>query len=249
MDLEASLFDLMKQDPKKFSNVIKQATFNFKKMYNEVLTIKNEDQTLKNGSSPEDYFSSLTMIEDWIQKCIDEIRIYLKPICYPLFVHLYLNLLNSRHSVHAQKFLNDNKDKYIAFKDEIDKLSLLQYPLDINNPLVRNYISNKVHIFISNETFNFFLHFLYTKRLILVIEILNKFFERSNILSKISQSEEEKNKFLLLDNTSEDIQKINSRTEIYYNKINKDIIDNLAKAKKGGINYDYLLSKIIILFT
>jgi len=33
MDLEASLFDLMKQDPKKFSNVIKQATFNFKKMY------------------------------------------------------------------------------------------------------------------------------------------------------------------------------------------------------------------------
>ena len=248
MDLEASLFDLMKQDPKKFSNVIKQATFNFKKMYNEVLTIKNEDQTLKNGSSPEDYFSSLTMIEDWIQKCIDEIRIYLKPICYPLFVHLYLNLLNSRHSVHAQKFLNDNKDKYIAFKDEIDKLSLLQYPLDINNPLVRNYISNKVHIFIPNETFNFFLHFLYTQRLILVIEILNKFFERSNILSKISQSEEEKNKFLLLDNTSEDIQKINSRTEIYYNKINKDIIDNLTKAKKGGRNYDSLLSKIIIPF-
>ena len=248
MELEATLFELMKQDPKKFSNIIKQATFNFKKMYNEVLPVKNEDQTLKNGSSPEDYFSSLTMIEDWIQKCIDEIRIYLKPICYPLFVHLYLNLLNSRHSVHAQKFLNDNKDKYIAFKDEIDKLSLLQYPLDINNPLVRNYISNKVHIFIPNETFNFFLHFLYTKRLILVIEILNKFFERSNILSKISQSEEEKNKFLLLDNTSEDIQKINSRTEIYYNKINKDIIDNLAKAKKGGRNYDSLLSKIIIPF-
>jgi len=78
-------------------------------MYNEVLPVKNEDQTLKNGSSPEDYFSSLTMIEDWIQKCIDEIRIYLKPICYPLFVHLYLSLLNSKHYAHAPKFFNDNK--------------------------------------------------------------------------------------------------------------------------------------------
>ena len=182
MEIEASLFELMKRDPKKFTNVIRQATSNYKKIYNELPLYKNEDQSLKDGSSPEDYFSSLTMIEDWIQKCIDEIRIYLKPICYPLFIHLYLNLLNSRHSEYAQKFLNDNKDKYIAFKDEIDKLSLLQYPLDINNSLVKDYFYNKVHIFIPNETFNFFLHFLYTKRLILVIEILNKYFERSNIL-------------------------------------------------------------------
>ena len=245
MELQASLLELMKQDKKKFLSVIEQAKYNYNKMYDD----KINDPSLKDGSSHEDYFSSLTMIEDWIQKCIDEIRIYLKPICYPLFVHLYLNLLASkRHSEYAQKFLNENKDKYIAFQDEIDKLSLLKYPLDMNNSLVQNYFFNKVHIFIPNETFNFFLHFLNTKRLILVIEILNKFFQRSNILSKISQSEEEKNKFLLLNNTSEDIQKINSRTQIYYNKINKDIIDNLTKAKKGGKNYDSLLSKIIIPF-
>ena len=82
----------------------------------------------------------------------------------------------------------------------------------------------------------------------LVLKILNNYFEFSNILSKISQSEEEKNKFLLLNNSSEDIQKINSTTEIYYNKINKDIVDNLTKAKKGGRNYDSLLNKVIIPF-
>ena len=246
MDASAILNELMNKDKKQFTNVIREALSNYSKLYNEVPNIKRED---KDGSSPEDYFSSLTMIEDWIQKCIDEIRIYLKPICYPLFVHLYLNLLNSkRYSEYAPKFLDENKDKYIAFQDEIDKLSLLKYPLDLNNSLVKNYAQNKVHIFIPNETFNFFLHFLYTKRLILVIEILNKSFQRSNILSKISQTEEEKNKFLLLNYTSEDIQKINSKTQIYYNKINKDIIDNLTKAKKGGRNYDSLLSKIIIPF-
>ena len=255
--MEASLDELMKKDKKQFCNIISQAMSNYNKYYKdvhkdvhkEVNALKNEDKSLKDGSSPEDYFSSLTMIEDWIQKCIDEIRIYLKPICYPLFVHLYLNLLSSKSHFHyAEKFLNENKDKYIAFKDEIDNLFLLKYPLDMNNSLVKNYLFNKVHIFIPNETFNFFLHFLNTKRLILVIEILNTYFQRSNILSKMSQSEEEKNKFLLLNNTSEDIEKINSRTQIYYNKINKDIIDNLTKAKKGGRNFDSLLSKIIIPF-
>ena len=247
MELEQSLFDLMNKDPKRFESVISQALKKYKTKCKEVSILKGDDLSLKDGSSPEDYFSSLIMIEEWIQKCIDEIQIYLKPICYPLFVHLYLNLINRHHS-HAQNFLNENKNKYIAFKDEIDKLSLLQFPLDLNNPLVKNYLQNKVHIFIPNETFNFFLHFLNTKRLILVLEILNKYFERSNILSKISQSEEEKNKFILLNNSSEDIQKINSRTQIYYNKINKDIIDNLTKAKIRGRNYDSLLSRIIIPF-
>ena len=235
MEVETS-----KQEQKKYLNIPPQQIHS---------KFQSNEKSSRNGNSIEDYFESLRLIEDWIQKCIDEIRIYLKPICYPLFVHLYLNLLNSkRYSEYAPKFLDENKDKYIAFQDEIDKLSLLKYPLDLNNSLVKNYAQNKVHIFIPNETFNFFLHFLYTKRLILVIEILNKSFQRSNILSKISQTEEEKNKFLLLNYTSEDIQKINSKTQIYYNKINKDIIDNLTKAKKGGRNYDSLLSKIIIPF-
>ena len=233
MEVETS-----KQEQKKYLNIPPQQIHS---------KFQSNEKSSRNGNSIEDYFESLRLIEDWIQKCIDEIRIYLKPICYPLFVHLYLELLKLAPN-YAPKFLNDNKDKYIAFKDEIDKLSLIQYPLDKNNPLVDNYLLNKVHIFIPNEIFNFFYHFLNTKRLTLVLKILNNYFEFSNILSKISQSEGEKNKFLLLNNSSEDIQKINSRTEIYYNKINKDIIDNLTKAKKGGKNYDTLLNKIIIPF-
>ena len=69
-------------------------------------------------------------------------------------------------------------------------------------------------MFIQNAIFNFFLYFLNTERLILILEILNKHFKRSNILSKMSQSEEEKNKFLLL-NSSEDIETINCKTQIY----------------------------------
>ena len=238
------------KDSKKYLNASNQSqSQHYEKRNNSDLSkYQSNEKSSRNGNTIEDYFESLRLIEDWIQKCIDEIRIYLKPICYPLFVHLYLDLLKVAPQNFAQKFLIDNKDKYIAFKDEINKLMLIQYPLDRNNPLVENYLQNKVHIFIPSGIFNFFYHFLNTKRLTLVLKILNNYFEFSNILSKISQSEEEKNKFLLLNNSSEDIQKINSTTEIYYNKINKDIIDNLTKAKKGGRNYDSLLNKVIIPF-
>ena len=103
MELEQSLLDLMNKDPKRFENVISQVMKKYKTKYKEMLILKGDDLSLKDGSSPDDFFSSLRMIEDWIQKCIDEIRIYLKPICYPLFVHLYLNLINKHHN-HAQIF-------------------------------------------------------------------------------------------------------------------------------------------------
>lgn len=245
--LSQQLLELMNSNPKEFSNLLGQASSNFKKKYKKDLILKSDDPSLKDGSLPEHYFDSLKFIEDWIQKCIDEIKIYLKPICYPLFVYLFIGLLEN-HSENAHKFLNINREKYKAFNDEIDQLALCQFPINRNNPLIFKYLSSKSHIFIPNEIFNFFLHFLNTERLILVLEILNKYFERSNILSKMSQSDEEKNKFLLLNNSSEDIEKINCKTQIYYNKVNKDIIDNLSKGKGKGRNHDSLLSKIIIPF-
>ena len=240
---------LMNLNQKEYKNFMNQAALAYKSKFKTHLILENEDKSsLIDGSSYQHYFDSLTLIENWIEECIDEIRIYLKPICYPLFIHLYLGLINNNYPEQAEKFLKDNREKYKVFDDEINKFSLAKKPLNENNPLIYKYLQSKTHIFIPNETFNFFLHFLNTSRLILVLEILNKYFERSNILSKLSQSDEEKNKFLLLNNSSEDIEKINCRTQIYYNKVNKDIIDNLSKGKSKGRGYDSVLSKIIIPF-
>ena len=243
--LTQTLTEMMNRSPKDFRNIMDQIATNYYSKYKKDLLLKRNDLSLIDGSEAQHFFDSLTLIEDWIEKCIDEIKIYLKPICYPLFVHLYLQLLET-HNKQAHKFLESNRKKYKAFDDEIEQLSKCQN-ININNPLIYKYLRSKVHIFIPNEIFNFFFHFLNTERLILVLEILNLYFERSNILSKLSQSDEEKNKFLLLNNTSEEIETINSKTQIYYNKVNKDIIDNLEKGKSKR-NIDSLLSKINIPF-
>ena len=251
-EIKDQLVNLVESNPKELGSLMNQIASSYKIRYNKMLILKESGQNLKDGSSPSDFISSLKIIEDWIEKCLDEIKIYIKPICYPLFIYLYLELIvkfpPKDNPKGYPKILEDYKNKYPVFSDEIDKLSLLKVPLDENDPLVYKFLKHKVHIYIPNEIFNFFLHFLNTERLILVLEILNKHFERSNILSKMSLSDDEKNKFILLSNSSEDIQKINCQTEIYYNKVNKDMIANIEKNKERGKSYDSILSKLIIPF-
>jgi hypothetical protein len=43
-------------------------------------------------------------VEDWIDKCIDEIRNFIKPFSYPLFVHLYLDLILKEQWVEGNFF-------------------------------------------------------------------------------------------------------------------------------------------------
>lgn len=93
-NLENQLNELMAKNPKKFSDLIDRATNSFKEKFNKELYIKNKEKLrILDGSSPHDYFSSLQIVEDWISKCIDDIRNYIKPISYPLFIYLYLELI------------------------------------------------------------------------------------------------------------------------------------------------------------
>ena len=229
---------------KDFTKFMSEAALNYENKFSDQIIIDNKEKSsLKDGSLPFHYYESLNLIETWIQKCIDEIRIYLKPICYPLFIHLYLSLINNKYYEHSENFLKNFRKNYKAFDDEIEQFALAKGKLDENHPLKKKYIYNKTKIFIPNETFSFFLHFLNTSRLILVLEILNKHFERSNVLPRVI-TDEEKNKFLLLNNSYEDIEKINCKAEIYCDKVNKDIISKLSQEE----NKDSTLNKIIIPF-
>jgi len=78
--------------------------------------------------------------------------------------------------------LNKYKNNYLPFADEIYQLYLLKDPINIDDALLSNYLNNKVHIYIPKTFFDFFIHFLNTNNLILVLDIVNKYFERSSNL-------------------------------------------------------------------
>jgi hypothetical protein len=144
----------------------------------------------------------------------------------------------------------------VAFKDEVESLRLLKEPLNYNTPILTDYLRNKIHIYAPKTIFDFFIHFLNTNNLILILDILNKYFERSStlliynyidILSKINGAKDNTSvdKFVLLNLTGEEVEKINSKTAIYYNKIKRDQELNKPKGKgvKGEKN---TLSKVLI---
>ena len=139
---------LMNCNQKEYANIMNIAASKYKEKYKKQLILENNDKSsLKDGSSPQHYFDSLTSIENWIQERIDEIRIYLKPICYPLFIHLYLDLINNKYTEEAENFLKDNRDKYKAFDDEINRFGLAKNPLDENDPLINKYLKKLIFIF------------------------------------------------------------------------------------------------------
>ena len=246
--LESQLLEIMAKNPRKFTEIMEKSSMAFKEKFNREMQFKNKEQIqIIDGSVVQDYFTSLEMLEQWMQKCIDEIRMYIQPISYPLFVYLYLELILKNYWDEAHKFLNKYMGRFPAFKKEIEDLELLKSPLNVNMPLVSNYLKNKIHIFIPKTTFNFLIHFLNTNHLILILHIINKYFETSNILSKLD-NQNDNNRFLLLNHSGEEIEKINSRTQIYYNKINKEQIDTANKGKGRSKGEKNLLSKVIIPF-
>jgi hypothetical protein len=93
-NLENLLYDLMSKNQKKFTELMERANSNFREKYNKELVSRNKDKYhIMDGSSIDDYFKSMEILIEWIDKSIDDIRNYIKPVSYPLFVYLYLELI------------------------------------------------------------------------------------------------------------------------------------------------------------
>jgi len=70
--------------------------------------------------------------------------------------------------------------KFSSFNNEIENLRLIKEPINYSDPLLSSYMRNKIHLFIPKTIFDFFIHFLNTNNLVLILDILNKYFERSS---------------------------------------------------------------------
>ena len=184
------LNDLLNKNPTKFIEVFEKAYKNYYSKYGskEIPNLdidKLQNQILFDGRHINDYYHSLESVDLWIDKCIDDIRNNLKVISYPLFVHLYLSMIQKGFWNEgllfkwklAKEFLLKYEHKFLPFKDEIYSLSLLKDPLNLDDNLLSNYLNNKVHIYIPKTFFDFFIHFLNTNNLILVLDIVNKYME------------------------------------------------------------------------
>ena len=235
--LETGLSELLSKNPKKLQELLDKNYAAFNEKYPKL--------PLPTSAKIEDYFSSFETVDNWINNCFDDIRNYVKVISYPLYVHLFIDMMLKRLYNESKKFLNKFRHKFPAFENEINSFELLKDPFNKNNSIITNYIENKIHLYIPKTYYQFFFHFLSTNNLILVYNIINKHFESSIHLSKITQFDSAKNDyFFLMNETGENLEKI-CNMGVYYEKLKQDL-DLTIKSKGKTKTEKAILSKVMI---
>lgn len=173
------------------------------------------------------YYENFNIFIEWLKESIDEIRNYILPAAYPLYVLLYIDLVKMEKKDLAQDFLKAFSFKFQIHISEINELSLFkEYIKELLPEIVKKYENNKVHLYVPKIVYDIFIKFLNTEKLAIIFNIFNKRFEISHILSDTFGS-----KNILIDLSSGDVEKINCYSEVYTNIIKSeyDLSQKLSK--------------------
>ncbi|KRH94519.1 Transcription initiation factor TFIID, subunit TAF5 [Pseudoloma neurophilia] len=115
-------------------------------------------------------------LKEWIEDSLDQFRNDLLNLLYPLFIHIYLDLLFENKIKEAKAFFHKNKGDF--HNKELKILESVCIPQHLNeNSLITAYRSNKYSISMGKYAFDLFTNFLerntMTKILVLVNQFLN----------------------------------------------------------------------------
>lgn len=115
-------------------------------------------------------------LKEWIEDSLDQFRNDLLNVLYPLFIHIYLDLLFENKIKEAKAFFTKNKNDF--HNKELKILESVCIPQHLNeNSLITAYRTNKYNIPMGKYAFDLFINFLerngLTKILVLVNQYLN----------------------------------------------------------------------------
>ena len=135
-------------------------------------------------------------LKDWVESSLDLYRPELKRMLYPIFIHIFLELIIKNSLQQAKEFFNEYSDDFkILHGPELEQLSAISLPSHIDeNELAKRYRQNKYRLKVSRTSFDLMLHFLHeieTNGGSIVIRILNQYVEIRVITARPSRFESE----------------------------------------------------------
>uniref|UniRef100_A0A060T8F1 ARAD1D05940p n=1 Tax=Blastobotrys adeninivorans TaxID=409370 RepID=A0A060T8F1_BLAAD len=135
--------------------------------------------------TPEDpslYYRAYASLKDWAESSLELYRPELRRLLYPIFVHMFLELIAKGHTDSAKQFFGDfSLDHEILHGQDIDKLSSVSLPAHLTeNPLAKALRESKYRIKVSRTSFDLLLDFLHeieTSGGSIVIRLLNRYMD------------------------------------------------------------------------
>lgn len=128
--------------------------------------VSNVLSTYKSEDDPEIYEDTYTNLKKFIETALDTYRHELAMILYPVFVHMYLELVYNEHESQAvifmEKFGPEQEEYYL---DDVKKLSCLTKKDHMKgNEFMDSFRSGQFTVRMSRDTYNFLKRYLQDKK-------------------------------------------------------------------------------------
>jgi transcription initiation factor TFIID subunit 5 len=124
--------------------------------------------TYKSEGDPDIYEDNYNNLKKFIESSLDSYRHELVLLLYPVFVHMYLELVYNEHEEQAIKFMNKfGSEQEYYYSEDIRKLSVVtkKEHLNANNEIINNFRSeqNLFTLRLSRDSYNYLKRFLQEK--------------------------------------------------------------------------------------
>jgi len=119
-------------------------------------------------------------LRDWLMKLIDDYRDELAELMYPVFVHLFLDLVQKQYAVEAKEFLANFRHEHEP--EHTEELSVLSGVLDAQqlekNPVSHRFLCcAKYRVYLCHDTDKMLTEFLHNKRLHIIVRLINVYID------------------------------------------------------------------------
>ncbi|CAG8582093.1 3601_t:CDS:10 [Paraglomus occultum] len=131
------------------------------------------------SNNPDSYISSYADLRKLIERSMDIYKLELRLVMFPVFAHIYLDLVFKGFLDKAMNFMEEFKsDHYEYYGDNIRKLSIITHAQHLQeNEFAITLRSQKYNVRLSNVSTKLLLNFLQENKLYIILRIVNQYLE------------------------------------------------------------------------
>ncbi|EIJ88707.1 transcription initiation factor TFIID subunit D4 [Nematocida parisii ERTm1] len=152
---------------------------------NSRLSVRNV--TLVDPSGPID--SGYAKLRQWVEDSLDSFKNDLNNLMFPVFIHLYLDMISMRRENEALSFMNEYKEDFIeVHASELRQIEMVREMSNLKeNQLAMAFISNKYHLTMGKYAFDLLIDFLELNGMLKIGKIVNQYLNIKVFTGKMSE--------------------------------------------------------------
>eukprot|EP00127_Corallochytrium_limacisporum_P003240 Clim_evm89s147 gene=Clim_evmTU89s147 len=125
------------------------------------------------------YEASYESLQNWVEQALDQYKVELSQLLFPIFVHCYLSLIGKNFLSEAQGFFERFKGSFEGGQsNELMKLaSVNSAQLLKENELANLFLQNRYRLSLSRATFDLLVNYLGNSNDMVILALLNQYFK------------------------------------------------------------------------